>query len=109
MKGNIYKAKRARRPARPAPAMRAEFLSAAPVASGVAVAAEPEAPAPEGEGEEPEAPVGFSEAVATGPLPGEPAALAVEVGATGAGPTLGRTPVWLLGKRLLMQSLTHFA
>lgn len=97
---NIYKAKMAKRPARPAPAMRAEFMSAAPVLWGLAGA--PEAP------EEPRA---LLDVVICGlwnhDLPGEavglaelwPAeALAALEAAAGTGPA--PNTVWLLGKRL---------
>lgn len=99
MKGIIYKAKMAKRPARPAPAMRAEFMSAAPVAWGLAPEPEPDAPAE-------------AEAVARAELVAEAAALAAPPDAVPAGPA-GAAPgmfaVWLLGKRLLMQASTHLA
>lgn len=41
-KEDSYKAKTAKRPARPAPAMRAEFMSAAPVAFGLEPEPDPE-------------------------------------------------------------------
>lgn len=104
----IYKAKIARRPARPAPAMRAEFMSAAPVNCGLAP--EPEVaddPVAQSESSQSYCPMVNlpGEAVASAELVAEAAALA-PLDATASPP--GAKAVWLLGKRLLMQPSTHF-
>lgn len=95
---DIYKAKAARRPARPAPPMRAEMELAAPVAEGEAVP-EPEPvwfaePEPEPERDAPEA-VGLA---APEPVP--------EAAGEAAAPGI-RVPVCDEGKSLAMQLCTQ--
>ena len=124
--GPIYKAKTARRPARPAPKYWTEVLSAAPAAAvdeGLPVdpeavpeeAADPEADpntqlANRGQGQDTEiianiplVPVGRTVLAAAPELPA-----AVPLGAAAPAPAPPSwKAVWLLGKRLLMQASTH--